>query len=198
MREGSGFGSIVPPGSERNTGCKRKLRNSFGGKQVRWMRASVQGVWETREVCREVGHHPQGGGSYPGECLLSQHQPGKLFSTLKHGSAFVLVGWIRIQEGKIDPQKWRNFKFWSACCSLSRNDGLSCKFLFIFVVKSLDPDPDDHWNRWGSATLPFKDVVMKWSSNILRKMGYPKFVKVPLRVWFSNMVPNCIWHFPCD
>ncbi len=37
--------------------------------------------------------------------------------------------WIRIQEGKNDPQnrnKLRNVMFWSAGCSLLRAEGLSC------------------------------------------------------------------------
>ncbi len=31
-----------------------------------------------------------------------------------HGSKFILVGWIRIQESKKWPKKWKKFKFWSA------------------------------------------------------------------------------------
>ncbi len=31
-----------------------------------------------------------------------------------HGSKFILVGWIRIQEGKKWLKKWKKFKFWSA------------------------------------------------------------------------------------
>ncbi len=42
-----------------------------------------------------------------------------------HESAFILIGWIRIQEGKNDPQKWKIPKFWNARCSLLR-DEVSC------------------------------------------------------------------------
>ncbi len=51
-------------------------------------------------------------------------------------SALILVGWIRSQEGKNDPQKgkkFRNFKFWSASrCSLLRAEGLSCSLDVLY------------------------------------------------------------------
>jgi hypothetical protein len=43
-----------------------------------------------------------------------------------HGSAFILVGWIRIQEGQNNPQKRRKFKFRGARCSLLRNEDFTC------------------------------------------------------------------------
>jgi hypothetical protein len=43
------------------------------------------------------------------------------------------LGWIRIQEGKNDPQKWRNFKFWSAGCSLLRDEDFLLVALTSFM-----------------------------------------------------------------
>ncbi len=87
-----------------------------------------------------------------------------------HGSAFSLVSWIRIRihEGQNYPQKWRKFKFWSARCSLVKDEDLCCSldvlyggnfwskyriffsavnFFQFFCIKTLDldPDPDPHW-----------------------------------------------------
>ncbi len=95
--------------------------------------------------------------------------------------------WIRIRIcihfGRLDPdlrgpkwptkwQKWRKFKFWSARCSLLRNEDLSCcldvlyeglgiskqKFL---VIKTLDLDPDPYWNQCGSTTLTLYTSSLK-------------------------------------
>jgi hypothetical protein len=83
----------------------------------------------------------------------------------QHGSAFILVGCIqirvalririRIQEDQNEPQKWRKFKFWSARCSLLRDEDFSCSLCVLygglgisklqFLIKkisALDFDPE--------------------------------------------------------
>ncbi len=39
---------------------------------------------------------------------------------------------IRIREGQHGPQKWRKFKFWSARCSLLRNEDFSCSLDVLY------------------------------------------------------------------
>jgi hypothetical protein len=87
------------------------------------------------------------------------------------GSALILVGWIRTQEGKNDLEnrkKFRNFMFYSAGCSLLKAEGFldvlcgglgisKLQFLILknisffsavifflqyLVIKSMDLDPD--------------------------------------------------------
>ncbi len=58
------------------------------------------------------------------------------------GSAFILVGWIRIRTGNTDPdpytggqndpQKWRKFKFWRTGCFLLRDEDFSCSLGVLY------------------------------------------------------------------
>ncbi len=48
------------------------------------------------------------------------------------GSALGIRIRIRIQEDHNEPQKWRKFKFWSARCSLSRNEYFSCSLDVLY------------------------------------------------------------------
>ncbi len=90
------------------------------------------------------------------------------------GSAFILVGWIRIRIGNTDQDQELG---WSVRCSLLRdktspvaydqkNINFSAVNFFRFLVINtlgldLDPDPnwqklldpDPHWNHCGSTTL---------------------------------------------
>ncbi len=53
-----------------------------------------------------------------------------------HGSALILVGWIRIPD-KMTPKigkMWINFMFWSSACSLLRPKGYSCSIFFFFII----------------------------------------------------------------
>jgi len=70
-----------------------------------------------------------------------------------HESALILVGWIRIQEGKNARKKWRHSMFWSAACSLLTAWGFSYSLEAFLGFKTLYSDPDLHWNQCGSTTL---------------------------------------------
>ncbi len=126
-------------------------------------------------------HGRVGGIFYPKLCSLKLK---KWYWSVGSGSALILVGWIRTQEGKNDLEnrkKFRNFMFYSAGCSLLKAEGFldvlcgglgisKLQFLILknisffsavifflqyLVIKSMDLDPDPDLDpHWPKMLCP--------------------------------------------
>jgi len=99
---------------------------------------------------------------YPPVFWIRIHADSHSFWSAGSGSALGIR--IRIEDGQTKwPEKWRQFMFWNARCSLLRDEdsplAVGCPLWSRdpdpHWQKMLDPDayPDPQWNLCGSTTL---------------------------------------------
>jgi hypothetical protein len=121
-----------------------------------------------------------------------------------------MVPLIRIQEGKNDPQKrekFINFMFLNAGCSLLRTEGFSCRldvlygglekaifdkqiyfFSSIFDYQTLDPDPESMNPALKTPTLCV--TCGSWRMGFLTTDGNVSVFMLEARIFWAKNVPG--------